>query len=187
MADGVVIHPVTAERWADLEKLFGRSGAYGECWCMYFRMRSAENAKAKAAERKAGMKSLVGSGQEPGLIAYLDGEPAGWVSVDRRENFRMLQYSRMYAPVDETPVWTIVCFVVGRDYRRRGLMGRLLEGAVEYARGHGAKAIEGYPVEPSEELKGYQGFQGVRPVFERAGFREVKRLKNGRPVMRLGL
>lgn len=154
---------------------------------MYFRMRSGENARAKAAERRARMKSLVESGQEPGLIAYVDGVPVGWVSLDRRENFRMLQYSRMYAPVDETPVWTIVCFVVGRGYRGKGLMSRLLEGAVEHARGHGATAIEGYPVEPSEELKGYQGFQGVRPVFERAGFREVKRLANGRPVMRLVL
>lgn len=186
-AAAVTVHPVTPDRWDDLERLFGPGGAFGGCWCMYFRLRSSENTKAKASERKGGMRELVESGQEPGLIAYADGEPAGWVSLDRRDNFRMLQYSRMYTPVDDTPVWTIVCFVVGRKHRRRGMMRRLLEGAVAYAREHGAPAIEAYPVEPGDELKGYAGFTGVRSVFERAGFQEVKRLANGRPVMRLEL
>jgi GNAT superfamily N-acetyltransferase len=181
----IEVHPVTPDRWPDLEKLFGPGGAYGGCWCMYFRLRSSENARAKAAERKAGMRDLVESGKEPGLIAYVDGEPAGWVSIDRRENFRMLQYSRMYAAVDDQPVWTIVCFVVGRNYRRQGLMKRLLDGAVKYAGEHGASAVEAYPIEQPEELKGYAGFMGIRSVFERAGFKEIRRLANGRPVMRL--
>jgi len=30
----IAIHPVTPERWADLEELFGPSGGYGGCWCM---------------------------------------------------------------------------------------------------------------------------------------------------------
>lgn len=183
----VQVVPVTPGRWSDLEKLFGPGGAYGGCWCMYFRLRSSENSRARAAERKAGLRELVDSGHEPGLIAYIEGEPAGWVSIDRRENFRMLQYSRMYRPVDDEPVWTIVCFVVGRRYRRRGIMARLLDGAVEHARKHGASAVEAYPLEQPGELKGYAGFVGIRSVFERAGFQEVKRLANGRPVMRLRL
>jgi len=91
MVSRVEAHPVTAERWADLEKLFGPSGAYGGCWCMYFRMRSSENARAKGSERKAAMKALVASGPPPGLLVYLNGEPAGWVSLDPRERFKMLQ------------------------------------------------------------------------------------------------
>jgi GNAT superfamily N-acetyltransferase len=184
---GFQVHPATPQRWPDLLKLFGPRGAFGGCWCMYFRMRSNENARAKAAERKDGMRRLVESGAEPGLIAYVDGEPAGWVSLDRRENFRMLQYSRMYAAVDDTPVWTIVCFVVGRQFRRQGMMGRLLDAAVAHARRGGGRAIEAYPLEQTEGIKGYAGFTGIRSVFERAGFREVKRLANGRPVMRLYL
>ena len=184
MVSRVEAHPVTAERWADLEKLFGPSGAYGGCWCMYFRMRSSENARAKGSERKAAMKALVASGPPPGLLVYLNGEPAGWVSLDPRERFKMLQYSRMYQAVDDQPVWTIVCFVVGRQFRRQGLMARLLDAAVQYARENGARALEAYPVEPGTELKGYAGYMGIRSVFDRAGFREIARLKNGRPVMR---
>lgn len=183
----ITVHPLTPDRWPHLEALFGPSGAFAGCWCMYFRLRSSENSKAKADERKAGMRALVDAGEEPGLIAYANGEPAGWVSLDRRENFRMLQYSRMYTAVDDVPVWTIVCFVVGKKYRRTGIMGHLLDAAVKYARKHKAPAIEGYPIEPSEELKSYAGFTGIQSVFKRAGFREVKRLANGRPVMRLDL
>jgi GNAT superfamily N-acetyltransferase len=180
----VEIHPLTPARWEDFEKLFGPSGASGGCWCMAFRMRSAENARAKGSERKAAMRALVASGPPPGLIAYANGEPCGWVSLDARERFTMLQYSRMYVPVDDEPVWTIVCFVVGRRFRRRGLMTQLLDAAVHYARERGARAIEAYPVEQTSELKGYAGYMGVRSVFDRSGFREIARLKNGRPVMR---
>jgi len=183
----IEIHPVTPDRWADLERLFGPVGAYGGCWCMYFRMRSKDNAKAKASERKAGLKGLVESGEPPGLIAYVDGEPAGWVSIDQRERFAMLSYSRMYKPADGGSLWTIVCFVTGRKFRRQGLMAEMLQGAVDYARQHGAKVIEAYPVEAAEELKGYAGYMGVRSVFDRTGFVEVARLANGRPHMRLDL
>jgi GNAT superfamily N-acetyltransferase len=184
LASAIAVHPLTADRWTDFEKLFGTAGGYGGCWCMYFRMRSSENARAKGSERKAAMKSLVDTGPPPGLVAYVDGEPAAWVSIDARERFRMLQYSRMYRPVDDQPVWTVVCFVVAKGYRRQGMMGRLLEAAVEYAKGHGARIVEGYPVESAEELKGYDGYTGIRCAFDRAGFREVARLANGRPVMR---
>lgn len=184
MAAGIEVHPVTPDRWQDLEKLFGPSGGYGGCWCMYFRTRSSENARAKGSERKAAMKALVESGPPPGLLAYLDGEPAGWVSLDARERFTMLRYSRMYVPVDDLPVWTIVCFVIGRRFRRQGLMARLLDAAVGNARENGARAVEAYPVEPGTELKGYAGYMGIRSVFDRAGFQEIARLKNGRPVMR---
>lgn len=155
---------------------------------MYFRLRSKDNAAAKAKERKAGLKSIVDSGEPPGLIAYVDGEPAGWVSLDRRERFTMLNYSRIYkAAVEGAGLWTIVCFVVGRNFRRQGLMERLLGAAVEYARERGGSVIEAYPVEPGDEMKGYAGFQGVRSVFDRAGFEEIGRLANGRPHMRLDL
>jgi GNAT superfamily N-acetyltransferase len=184
MATRVEVHPVTPERWADLERLFGPSGAYSGCWCMYFRMRSSENARAKGSERKAALNALVASGPPPGLIAYVNGEPAAWVSLDARERFTMLRYSRMYKPVDDQPVWTIVCFVVGRSHRRKGMMGHLLQGAIDYARNQGAVILEAYPVESPESLKGYAGYMGIRSVFERAGFNEVARLANGRPVMR---
>ena len=187
MAD-VAIHPVTSNRWPDLERLFGPSGASYGCWCMWFRRRSSEMAKAKARENKADIRALVEAGEEPGLIAYVDGEPAGWVSLDRKANYPRLVHSTSLKRLDldhEGAVWSVVCFVVGKDYRRTGLSERLLKGAIDYAKDHGATTLEAYPVEPTEELKGDRGYHGVRLVFDRAGFAEVAR--DARPVMRLDL
>jgi GNAT superfamily N-acetyltransferase len=179
------IHPLTPERWNDLQKLFGKGGGYGGCWCMWFRLRRKDFNANRAPDNKAALKAIVKSGPPPGLIAYVDGEPAGWVSLDARTRYDMLEHARIYKRIDDKPVWSIVCFVVGRDYRRQGMMSRLLGGAIDYARQQGATTIEAYPVDPSEELKTYQGYQGIRSVFEKAGFREVARLSNGRPVMRM--
>jgi GNAT superfamily N-acetyltransferase len=183
----VDIQALTPERWADLERVFGPSGAFGGCWCMYFRLRSKDNAAAKASERKSGLKALVDAGEPPGLIGYVDDEPAAWVSIDRRERFTMLSYSRIYKPAAAEGLWSIVCFVTGKKFRGQGLMAQMLRGAVDYARENGARAIEAYPVEPEGEMKGYAGFMGVRSVFDAAGFEEVARLANGRPHMRLDL
>lgn len=131
------------------------------------------------------MRSLVESGEEPGLIAYVGGEPAGWISLDPREKYGRLEHSRLFQRIDDRPVWSVVCFVIGKAHRRTGLSGRLLEAGIEYAKKRGARTLEAYPVEPDGELTGDRGFQGIRSVFERAGFVEVKRVANGRPIMRL--
>ena len=181
------IYPVTPDRWDDLERLFGPGGASGGCWCMWFRRRASEFAKAKATENKAGIRELVRAGDEPGLIAYVDGEPAGWVSLAPRERFPRIEHSRMFKRLDDRPVWSVVCFVIGKQFRRKGISGELLSAAIESARDHGATTIEAYPVEPSEALMGDRGYQGIRSVFDAAGFREAARATNGRPVMRLEL
>jgi len=151
---------------------------------MYFRTRSGEQRRATNAMNKAAMRSIVDSGDPPGLIAYVDGEPAGWVSLDPREKFPHLEYSRKYKRLDDQPVWTVVCFVIGAEYRRQGLSERLLEAAVAHAHKKGARILEAYPIEPRDELRGFAGFTGIRSVFERCGFVEAGRAENGRAVMR---
>jgi GNAT superfamily N-acetyltransferase len=185
MPSNITIHPLKPDRWADLETLFGPSGADGGCWCMWFRLRRSEMARSTNAKNKAALKRIVGSGHPPGLIAYVDGKPAGWVSLDPRERYAMLMHGRIWKPLDDTPVWSIVCFVVGKPYRRQGVMSRPLDAAVDYARDHGAETLEAYPVDATEELTGYDGFTGIASVFKRAGFREAGRMSNGRPVVRL--
>jgi GNAT superfamily N-acetyltransferase len=181
------IHPLTPDRWPHLETLFGPHGASGGCWCMWFRQRRSESARSSGAKNKAALKTIVDSNDPPGLIAYVDGKPAGWVSLDPRERFAMLQHGRVWKPIDDKPVWSIVCFVVGKDYRRQGLMSRLLGAAIDYARKRGATTLEAYPVDADEELTGFDGFTGIATVFERAGFREAGHMSNGRPVVRLEL
>ena len=90
-----------------------------------------------------------GRGRPPGILAYPADEPIAWVSLGPREDFSSLERSRVLKRVDELPVWSIVCFFVGKRYRRQGLMVRLLQGAVDYAAENGAQIVEGYPVDPA--------------------------------------
>ncbi|MEN6571174.1 MAG: GNAT family N-acetyltransferase [Anaerolineaceae bacterium] len=182
----IEIHPLTPERWADFETVFGPNGAWAKCWCMWWRMSNKEFTTAKGEERHDAMRSVVQAGKEPGLIAYADGVPAGWAAVAPRADYPRLQTSKNLAPVDDQPVWSIPCFFIHRNYRRQHLMERLIEAACEYARDHGARILEAYPLDVEEKTRPSNVYTGVTVAFERAGF-EVAARREYRPVMRKNL
>ena len=127
-------------------------------------------------------------GRVPGLLAYRDGVPVGWISVAPREEFGRLQRSPISKPVDKTPVWSITCFVIHKDHRGEGVAKALVEGAVDYAREQGAIAVEGYPVEPRKDrMPDIYAWMGLASMFESAGFIEIARRGKTRPLMRLVL
>jgi GNAT superfamily N-acetyltransferase len=153
---------------------------------MWWRLSRAEFGRQSAAERRAGLKGLVDSGQVPGILAYAGGEPIAWVSVGPRETFPPLERSRTLKRADEQPVWSIVCFFVAKPHRGQGLMVRLLQGAVAYAASQGARIVEGYPVDPGEARvdSGSEGFMGLASAFRQAGFVEVGRPSKRQVIMR---
>src|SRR5687767_3439173 len=104
--------PVTADRWKDLLALFGERGACAGCWCMWWRLPRAEWESGRGNSNKNKLKKLAASGRDPGLLAYVNGHPAGWCSVAPRDQFPRLDSSRTLKRVDDQPVWSIVCFFV---------------------------------------------------------------------------
>ncbi len=182
-----VFHPVTPERWKDLETLFGPRGGVGGCWCMYWRETSKEYMARRGNGNKKAIKALVASREPPGIIAYVDGQPAGWCSLAPRPAFPRLATSRVLKPVDEQPVWSIVCFFIARPFRRQGLSAALITAAVGYAKKRGAKIMEAYPVEPRKEMAGEFAWTGFADAFRKAGFKEVARRSETRPIMRFEL
>jgi GNAT superfamily N-acetyltransferase len=115
----------------------------------------------------------------------VDDRPVAWVSVGPREDFELLARSRVLAPVDEHSVWSVTCFFVHKDCRRRGLSVAALRAAAEYARDHGATLIEGYPIDPrNEETPPVFAYTGLLSAYRRAGFREVARRSPTRPILR---
>jgi GNAT superfamily N-acetyltransferase len=183
-AVSVEIRPATRSRWRDLVRLFGPNGADANCWCMWWRMRSTAFDRATPRSKREGLRRLVAGGRTPGLLAYRDGEPVGWVSVAPREEFGRLERSPVLKRVDDSPVWSIVCFYVDRRHRGGGVAGALVRGAVEHAARSGAAAVEAYPVDPARRAyASAEAYTGVVPLFEAAGFREVAR-RGSRPIMR---
>lgn len=188
MADEIIIHPVTPERWADLETLFGPQGACSGCWCMYWRLKRSEFDQLRPADKRSALQEITASGEIPGLLAYVDGQPAGWCSVGPRSVYPALDRSWLLKPVDDRPAWAVVCFYVGRRFRHQGLTVALLQSAVEHARRQGATLIEGYPVDPpSGTANDLSAYTGLLSAFQQVGFHEVLRRKATRPIMRLEL
>jgi GNAT superfamily N-acetyltransferase len=181
----IEFHPLRPDRWSDLEKLFGERGACGGCWCMWWRLPRAQWVMQKGAGNKSALRRLVASNEEPlGVLAYLDNEPAGWCALAKRASYPRLANSRIMAPIDDKSVWSVTCFFVARQYRRRGLMVALLKEAVRFAAKRGAKILEGYPYEVRKGYPDVFYYTGTASAFQKTGFREVARRSPTRPIFR---
>jgi GNAT superfamily N-acetyltransferase len=181
----LAIRPLTPARWKDLEALFGERGACGGCWCMFWRLSRSEFERQKGRGNQQAFRKVVQRGDPPGLLAYDGRTPVGWCAVAPRADYPALARSRILKPVDHEPVWSVSCLFVARPYRRRGVSVRLLEAAAEYTRRRGGRIVEGYPVEPREdEVPDPFGWTGLASAFRQAGFREVARRSQTRPIMR---
>jgi GNAT superfamily N-acetyltransferase len=196
-ATDLEIHPMTGDRFADLDQLFA-TGDPRWCWCMYFRARGRSWANSSAASNRGDLEGLTNiadetAGVTPGLVAYRDGAAIGWVSLGPRENYERLAFSKMLRSVDDRPVWSIVCFVVAGRQRGKGVATALLDAAIDYARERGAATLEAYPIHESRgRVSSDAAYTGTQAMFERAGFQvvEVRQWNESsppRPIMRLEL
>jgi GNAT superfamily N-acetyltransferase len=188
----VSVVPATADRWDDLVAVFEGPGDPGRCWCQWF-FRGAAADGAHASANRAALQRQVSAGP-PGVLGYLDGVPSGWCAVAPRPGYTKLARSPLLREVrdpapDDRSVWSVTCFVVRLEARRRGLSSALLAGAVELARDGGATLVEGYPVDPAVRTPrgAAELYHGVLSVFLAAGFDEVARPQPARPVMRRAL
>jgi GNAT superfamily N-acetyltransferase len=179
--------PLTPATWGDLEALFGLPGGsiVRGCWCMYYRRTGTVSVSAAAgADNKAQLCELVDSGVVPGLVGYVDGDPAGWISLGPREDYLKLRRSPIMKPVDDAEVWSVVCTYVAKQHRGQGLQHRLLAAGLDFARDHGVRLVEAYPVDKPQRSHDDFMFFGSRSLYERAGFTEVVRRSPTRVVMR---
>ena len=180
----IVVRPLTADRWNDLETLFGDRGACAGCWCMWWRMGQSEWERAKGAATKRKFHALVAKGPPPGLLAYAGRMPVGWCAIAPRASYPRLARSRVLAPVDAKPVWSVTCFFVDRAWRRRGITVELLKAAAKFAGREGGSLVEGYPTDTDRIEPGAFVHHGLLSAFRRAGFAEVARRSPRRPIVR---
>ncbi|MFH1501631.1 MAG: GNAT family N-acetyltransferase [Candidatus Eisenbacteria bacterium] len=181
----MTFRPLTPETWHDFTSLFGRNGACGGCWCMWWRQTRAEFDRSHGDGNRRAMKRIVDRGEVPGILAYVDGEPVGWCSVAPRERYSSVERSRVLKRLDDKPVWSLVCLFVHKDHRGTGVASSLVAGAVEYARSQGATLVESYPTDPrGRKLEAVSSFMGTPSLFENAGFRECARPSKVRVIMR---
>ena len=177
--------PLTRKNWDDFETLFGKKGASGGCWCMWWRLKRSEFEKNKGKRNKEAMSNIVNSGEIPGILAYSDNKPIAWCSVAPREKYPSLERSRVLKRIDDKPVWSVVCFFIDNRYRNKGISVKLLSACIEYVKENGGRILEGYPVEPKKErMPDAFVWTGLANTFKTTGFVECVRRSETRPIMR---
>lgn len=192
---GIAVVSIADVPWADVEAVFGTRGDPARCWCQFFKMPNAEWWATSVEEKSSRLRDQTANAPlPPGLIAYLDGEPVGWCAVEPRPAYPMILRSKVVTiasieAAEDDSVWSVSCFVVRTGYRRRGVSRGLVAAAVSWAREHGARVIEGYPIDVAQKPKVSSAtlYHGSLTLFEQAGFTVQARPTPGRALMRLEL
>ena len=181
----ITFRPATKPEWKKLTELFGERGACAGCWCMFWRIPRSEYKANSGDGNKRALKKLVDSGAVPGILAF-DGDRAiGWCSVAPREEFPGLERARTLKPLDEIPVWSIVCLFVDKEYRRQGVAVKLIDAAAKFVKKSGGRMVEGYPVISRKGMMPDAfAFTGLPSAFEQAGFEIVKKPTPSRAIVR---
>lgn len=166
-------HPVTSDRFEDFAEVVNPTRRATHCWCLSHRLGARDIEDLGGGDREVAMRTLCGREKPPGVLGYADGVPVGWCHIGPRTEIPRLVASKLIRPVDDVPVWSIICLVIRGGHRRRGTTRPLIAGAVAYAASRGAPAVEAYPVDPAGRMDATLAFVGTRSMFETAGFHRV--------------
>jgi GNAT superfamily N-acetyltransferase len=172
-AADISVVPATPDRWADIATILGGNGDKA-CWCQAPRGVARGYGKDAPGSRRETLRAQLEGDPPPGMLAYVDGEVAGWCGFGPRLSLPRLERSRTIPKIDDRDVWSILCFNIRVGYRRRGVAGALLDGVIDLARRSGAPGLEAYPIDPEGQRVDVSfGYVGLTPMFERRGFRRV--------------
>ena len=197
MSAAVSIVPANEASWEELREVFGTRGVPARCQCQWFKFRGSQLGSVPVEERASRLREQAGCGDPDaettsGLVAYFGGEPAGWCAVEPRTAYLRLLNSRVpwtgrAEDKADDGVWVVSCFVTRTGFRRRGVSRALAAAAPDFARGRGARAVEGYPmiIQAGQEITWGELYVGSRGIFADAGFAEVSRPTPRRVVMRI--
>ncbi|MFI8632416.1 GNAT family N-acetyltransferase [Microbacterium sp. NPDC077663] len=184
----ITIEPARADRFADAEHALTGGGDGADCWCQWWMHAPKDFDAATPDERRALLREDLATPVASALIAYVDGAAAGWVKVSPRPDQPRLARTRNIQkspePMDDPDVWAITCFVVRTEHRSQGIASRLLDAAVEHARTHGARLVEGYPLDTDvKRFSSNDLYHGTLSSFLAAGFTETARPAPARPIV----
>ena len=185
----ITTEQATIERWDDVQHSLSGGGDGRSCQCIWPVVRNKDWQASDFEQRRDMLHDEVADGPPPGLIAYVDGEAAGWIRVGpRTAQLRILHTKSITAattePLDDDTVWSVTCFVVRRDHRGKGLNARLLKQAIDYARDSGARLLEAYPVDNSRgSHRSNDMFHGALSTFRAAGFEQGPAISGGRVLV----
>ncbi|MCK6080403.1 GNAT family N-acetyltransferase [Microbacterium sp. EYE_5] len=184
----VTVSPATADRFDDAAHALTGGDDGASCWCQWWMLAPKDYSAASTDDKRERLRDDLAAPVPSALIAYVDGEPAGWVKVAPRTDQPRLARTRSIQqspePIDDPSVWAITCFVVRREHRGVGVARTLLDAAVAHAGSNGARLVEAYPVDTdAKKSSTNELFHGTLSSFLAAGFTETARPGAARPIV----
>ncbi len=177
--------PLTQDNWGDFEKLMGKHGGYGGCWCMFFRGTRKDYRSNRGDGNRLRLKEIVADQNPVGLLAYYGEVPIGWCAVAPRLDYAALARSRNYKALDKKKCWSITCFYTAKGLRRSGVSRFLIKQTLMYARNHGAEVVEAYPVITNKDMiRTMKAIRDFLKYFLDLGFKKQPEDLNTSPLMR---
>jgi GNAT superfamily N-acetyltransferase len=192
----ISVVPANEASWDDLRAIFGTRGPASRCQCQRFKLQPKESFGSFPAEERGHRLREQTDCDHPesdttsGLVAYVDGEPAGWCAVEPRPAYvgllRVFRVPWDGRDEDKTDdgIWAVTCFLTRAGFRKRGVSRALARAAVDFARSRGARSLEGYPVVTKDVIL-EELHVGTVDTFADAGLVEVNRPSKRRVVMRI--
>jgi GNAT superfamily N-acetyltransferase len=186
-AVAIVVQPVSAQLFDDVQTIFGSRGQPARCQCQRYRMGWTEWNSDNVQGRRELLRDQVIEGH--GLVAHLDGEPVGWCSIAPRSDYGFLRqpiWKGRNEDKDDASIWAVTCFVTRPGFRHQGVSRALVGAAIDLPRDHGARAVEAYPMKPApgKEVSWGEMHVGALSAFLAAGFRIVHTPSLRRAIVR---
>jgi GNAT superfamily N-acetyltransferase len=164
----VTVRVATKDRWPDLDALWKDTDGCDGCWCFNHHIeRGADD--VRGGETREAKRRYLAAGRAHGVIAYLDGVPAGWCAADGARDLPGHDCVPKIRDAHDEGVWFIHCFFVKPSARGHGVARALLRGMLEWLRSAGARRVEGFPIPPGEKPP-FPAFGGPFDLYLQEGF-----------------
>lgn len=191
MSARIRVVPAAEAGWRAVEAVLTSDASTRNCWCQFHVLENRVRRATTRDSRQELLRDQVATLDPPrGLVALVGDEPVGWCGVEPRTRLGHVLASRLVTrnsryQLDDPDVWAIYCILVPSSLRRQGIATTLLTFAIVHARSHGARAIEGYPIDTAQrDGQLPPGFStGTLAMFEREGFNPLAALPSGRTLV----
>ncbi|MBK8255882.1 MAG: GNAT family N-acetyltransferase [Polyangiaceae bacterium] len=174
--------------------------AESPCFCRFWHFTGTNNdwldkCANQTAQNEAELAAALQSNspEAGGVVAVeqLSNAVVGWMKLAPAEAMRKAYDRRLYKNLpcfegDRKGIYTIGCFLIHPEHKKRGLSTLLVNGGISVARSRGATAIEAFPRRPKEPVRDDELWTGPIGAFEKNGFVEVNSFEPY-PVLRLTL
>jgi GNAT superfamily N-acetyltransferase len=184
-----MVRPLGPDTWEAFARLAGRNnGVWNGCWCTWFHASVAERGgKDRTAESNRALKQrLVSEDRAHAALVFDGAEAVAWCQYGTVAELPNIKHRKEYeAALDRLPDYRLTCFFVDSKYRRKGVAGVALQGALQLIADAGGGVVEAYPQDTGGQKVSASFLYGAtRSLFEQAGFSYVRHQGKNHCVMR---